>query len=83
MGDSILEVMHETAKGLYKSGLMDIKTMREFDKLCLPEVKEYSPEQIKKIRFFSVRFWLIKPLQYYVFRFYVSGSLNQKCNKIW
>lgn len=24
--------------------------MREFDKLCLPEIKKYTPEQIKKIR---------------------------------
>jgi len=50
MSDSILEVMHETAKGLHKVGLMDTVTMRKIDELCLPEVKQYSPEQIKKIR---------------------------------
>ena len=50
MSDSILEVMHETAKGLHKIGLMDTVTMRKIDELCLPEVKQYSPEQIKKIR---------------------------------
>lgn len=47
MSDSILEVMYETAKGLYNSGLMDIKTMRKIEELCLPEVKIYTPEQIK------------------------------------
>jgi putative transcriptional regulator len=29
---------------------MDSKTMREFDVLCLPPVKEYSARQIKRIR---------------------------------
>ncbi len=50
MSDSILEVMHETAKGLHKIGLMDTVTMRKINELCLPEIKEYSPEQIKKLR---------------------------------
>ena len=30
--------------------LMDAKTMREFDALCLPPVKQYTPAQIKRIR---------------------------------
>jgi len=51
MVKSILEVVHETAKGLNKAGLMDTKTLREFDSLCLPRVKEYNPEQIKRLRF--------------------------------
>lgn len=38
------------ATGLYKSGVMDTKTMREFDELCLPEIKKLSPSQIKKLR---------------------------------
>ena len=29
---------------------MDKQTMREFDALCLPVLKEYTPKQIKKIR---------------------------------
>jgi len=29
---------------------MDVKTMREFDVLCLPPVKEYSAMQIKRLR---------------------------------
>lgn len=47
---SILEAVHETAKGLRAAGLMDTKTMHEFDALCLPPVKEYSAAQIERIR---------------------------------
>ena len=47
---SILEVVHETADGLHKAGVMDAKTMREFDALCLPPIKQYTPAQIKRIR---------------------------------
>ena len=47
---SILEVVHETADGLHKAGVMDAKTMREFNALCLPPVKQYTPAQIKRIR---------------------------------
>ena len=50
MSDSILDVMHKTAKGLHKAGAMDIKTMREIESLCLPKVKEYSATQIKRLR---------------------------------
>jgi putative transcriptional regulator len=31
----IMAAIHETAYGSYKSGVMDEKTMREFDELCL------------------------------------------------
>ena len=50
MEQSILEVVHETAKGLDNIGLMDTKTLRELEALCLTPLKEYSPEQIKQIR---------------------------------
>ena len=50
MSKSILEVVHETAKGLHKAGVMNTQTMREFDALCLTPVKSYTPEQIKSIR---------------------------------
>ena len=39
MSNSILEVIHESVKSLNKIGLVDNVTMREFDKLCLPEIK--------------------------------------------
>src|SRR5437762_4040068 len=47
---SILETVHETAKGLYDSDLMDPKTMRTFDVLCLPQVRPLTPGEIKRIR---------------------------------
>lgn len=47
---SILEVVHETAKGLYDAHIINATTMREFDELCLPKIKELSPRQIKSIR---------------------------------
>lgn len=50
MTKSILKSVHETAKGLHKSGTMDEVTMREFDALCLPPVKTYTPAQIKRLR---------------------------------
>lgn len=50
MNDSILKTVHKTAKGLNKAGVMDDKTMREFDALCLPPVKQYNPQQIRKLR---------------------------------
>lgn len=40
MAKKILEVVHKTAKGLHKAGVMQPKTLREFDALCLPPVKE-------------------------------------------
>ncbi|HLD14804.1 MAG TPA: DNA-binding transcriptional regulator [Burkholderiales bacterium] len=46
----ILKVVHETARGLHVAGLMDTKTMREFDALCLPQVRVYTPRQIKRLR---------------------------------
>ena len=50
MDKSILEVVHQGAKDLAATGLMDEMTLREFDALCLPPVKEFSAAQIKRIR---------------------------------
>ena len=47
MDKSILEVVHESAKDMYEIGLMDEKTMREFDELCLPKTKH---QEIKKLQ---------------------------------
>ena len=46
----ILEAVHETAKDLYETGVMDLVTMREFDRLCLPPLEPLEPIEIKKIR---------------------------------
>lgn len=50
MDKSILDTVHETAKGLKKAGVLDTQTMREFDALCLPPIKAYSARQIKHLR---------------------------------
>ena len=47
---AILEAVHDTAKGLHKTRVMDQVTLREFDRLCLPPVSPLEPEQIKEIR---------------------------------
>lgn len=47
---AILDTAQKTARGLRDAGLMEPQTMREFDVLCLPPVKEYTAAQIKRIR---------------------------------
>ncbi|HEV7448603.1 MAG TPA: hypothetical protein VGO18_38910 [Steroidobacteraceae bacterium] len=46
----ILSEVHETASSLYRSGSIDKQTMREFDALALPQVRELSPKQIRALR---------------------------------
>ena len=50
MDKSILEVVHEGAKDLHKAGLVNAVTMREFDSLCLPPIKQFTAAQIKSLR---------------------------------
>ena len=50
MTKSILETVHETAQDLAQAEVMEVATLREFDALCLPPVKEYTAVQIKRIR---------------------------------
>jgi putative transcriptional regulator len=50
MASKILDTVHETARGLHDAGVMDARTMREFDALCLPPVKALSAAQIKRLR---------------------------------
>lgn len=50
MGKTLSEVIHETAKGFHEAGVMSEQTMREFDAMCLPKVKQYTPNQIKQLR---------------------------------
>ena len=45
-----LAAIHETASDLSDAGLMDKRTLREFDKLCLTPVAGLSPDEIKEIR---------------------------------
>jgi putative transcriptional regulator len=46
----IAEAVHETARGLYRVGLIDRVTMREYDSLCLQPIEPLEPEKIKQIR---------------------------------
>jgi len=50
MRKSISESIISTVKDLNKSGLIDHITMKNIENLCLPEIKEYSPEKIISIR---------------------------------
>lgn len=50
MARKILDTVHETAKGLHEAGIMNTRTMREFDALCLQPVKSLSAAQIKRLR---------------------------------
>ncbi len=50
MRKSVAESIVNTIRGLNQSGLVDEITMRNIEQLCLPDVQEYSPEQIVLIR---------------------------------
>lgn len=50
LGKNLIDVLHETAQDMYDAGVMSEKTMREFDAMCLPKIKQYTPNQIKQIR---------------------------------
>jgi len=50
MVKKILDTVHETAKGMHDAGVMNTITMREFDALCLPPVKDLTAVQIKRLR---------------------------------
>jgi putative transcriptional regulator len=45
-----LEALHETALGLHRIGLVDTKTMRDFDASCLTTVEKLSAEEIAEVR---------------------------------
>lgn len=46
----IAQMIHENALDLYDAGVMDKKTLQQFDKSCLTPVKTLSPAEIKAIR---------------------------------
>ncbi len=50
MDKSILEVVHESASDLHNAGVMKDITMREFDALCLPKIRQLTANQIKLLR---------------------------------
>ncbi len=46
----ILNEMHQSMTDLYNEGLVDKKTMHNFDVLCLKTVRSLAPAEIKAIR---------------------------------
>lgn len=50
MRKSIADSITSSVRDLNKSGLVDNITMKNIEQLCLPEIKEYSPEKITLIR---------------------------------
>jgi putative transcriptional regulator len=47
---SILASVHESAKDLHDAGAIDVVTMRRFDALCLPLVRNYTSDEVRGIR---------------------------------
>ena len=45
-----LGAVHETASDLHDAGLMDKRTLRKFDGLCLTPVCPMQPDQIRALR---------------------------------
>ena len=45
-----LAAVHEAALGLAEAGVMDKRTMKAFDEMCLTPVESLTPEQIRWIR---------------------------------
>jgi len=46
----VLASIHETAEGLHAVGLLDKRTMREFDDVCLTPVGALKPKEIRELR---------------------------------
>jgi putative transcriptional regulator len=47
---AIMAAIHETAEDLAAAGLIDKRTMREFDESCLTPVRPMTPEEIRAPR---------------------------------
>ena len=69
----ILKSVHKTAKSLKKAGAINKTTMRKFDVLCLTQVHEFTPKQVRNLR---LKYNLSQPVfaQY----FNVSDKLIKK-----
>src|ERR1700734_2974369 len=47
---AVMASIHETAEGLHATGLMDKKTMRQFDEACLTPMRPLSAAEIRALR---------------------------------
>jgi putative transcriptional regulator len=50
LGGGVLASVHKTATGLHAAGIIDKSTMREFDVLCLTNIKPMAPGEIRALR---------------------------------
>ena len=50
MRKSVADSVLSTVKDLHKSGIVDDISMRNIEKLCLPEVPDYTPQKITALR---------------------------------
>lgn len=66
---TLMEVAHDMAQGLYDAGIMDGKTMREFDSLCLHPVRDLTASDVKHIR-------LREKVSQAIFARYLNTSLS-------
>lgn len=48
--NKLMEAIHETVEDMHKAGVVDEQTMRKFDIMCLPRIRNYTPAQIKSLR---------------------------------
>ena len=46
----VLAAVHETALGMSEAGVMDKRTMKAFDEMCLTPVEAMSPAEIRALR---------------------------------
>jgi putative transcriptional regulator len=44
------EAIHEAASGLHRAKVIDKRTMRAFDELCIPETPDFDARAIARIR---------------------------------
>ena len=48
--NDLYEAVHESMSGLYRTGVIDKATMREFDAACLSATPAFAPKDIQKLR---------------------------------
>ena len=46
----ILDAVHETARDLHAAGFIDMRSMQNYDALCLEPVQNYSSAKIRALR---------------------------------
>ena len=45
-----MAAVHESMEDLYEAGVIDKRTMRKFDEMCLTPVREFSAKDIRQLR---------------------------------